>query len=96
MKSNRIGFRITLTIILFILIGLIALSYFAKEEGTLSDYLILHFMADYLHPFALPVFLFAGILAQTGMVNYLFFGIFILTVALIYMWIIDWLIQKFK
>jgi len=96
MKFGRIIFKITLTLILFLLIGLIAVSYYAKNEGTLSDNIIFHFMADYLYPFTLPVFMLAGLLAQTGMADFLFFGISILTVSLIYMWIIVWLIRKFE
>lgn len=73
-----------LTICYSLFLGLIALSYFAKDEGTLGDNPFLNFLADYLSFFAIPTFALIHLLARTGMSNYEYFSIAVFLSGLLY------------
>jgi hypothetical protein len=86
MRIRRIEILTTiiLTILYSLVIGLIVISYFAKDEGTLGDHVLLNFLADYLYFLAIPTFFLISTLSMTGLTNVLFFSIGILITGLVY------------
>lgn len=73
-----------LTIVYSVVIGLIVISFLAKEEGTLGNGVILNFLADYLWFLAFPTFLLISALAKVGLSNIQFISIGILLSGLVY------------
>ena len=83
-RKTQIFTTTVLTIVYSLVIGLIAISYFAKEEGTLGNNIILNFLADYLFVLAVPTAILISVLAKTGLNNIQFFSIGIFLSGLIY------------
>ena len=82
--KTKILTTVVLTFVYSLVIGLIAISYFAKDEGTLGNNIISNFLADYLFFLAVPTFILISALAKTGMNNIQFFTIGILLSGSIY------------
>jgi predicted permease len=83
-RKTKILTMTILTIVYSSVIGLIVISYFAKDEGTLGNGVILNFLADNLYFLAIPTFILISVLAKTGLNNIQFFSIGILISGLVY------------
>jgi|GEM_PF-2993462 len=82
--NNKIFLTTVLTIFYSLVIGLIVISYLAKDEGTLGNNVILNFIADYLFLIATPTFILISTLAKSGLSNIQFFIIAVLISAFTY------------
>jgi len=83
-QSGFIWTIVTLTIFYTVVIGLIAISYLAKDEGTIGDGILLNFLADYLYFLAFPMFVFMAVFAKAGIGNILYMSIAALLTGLTY------------
>lgn len=82
--KTKVLITVIITIIYSLAIGLITISFFAKQEGTLGNNIILNFLADYLFFLVVPTFILISALSITGLNKIQFFIIGILLSSLIY------------
>lgn len=83
-RKTKIYTAAILTVVYSLVVGLIVISCFAKDEGSLGNNIILNFLADYLFFLAVPAFILISVLAKAGLSNSSFFTIGILLSSLIY------------
>jgi hypothetical protein len=82
-KKNLLNL-LALSLAYTIVIGIISISYFAKDEGTLGNNIILNFIADYLYYLSLPSFYLIHFLSKIGIDNFLYISIGIILNGLFY------------
>jgi hypothetical protein len=95
-REHKILIITILTIVYSIVIGLIVISFLAKDEGTLGNGVILNFLADYLWVLAFPTILLISALANTGLSNIQFISLGILLSGFIYAVITNLLYSYFQ
>lgn len=98
MQKRRTNIYTTaiLSIVYSLAIGLITLSYIAKDEGTLGDSIVLNLIADYLYILAIPTFILISILANTGLNHIVFFSIGIFASGIFYAYLTIFLYTSFQ
>jgi hypothetical protein len=93
-KAKSILKFILITLIYFVITGVVLLSVGAKDEGTIGDNLFFNFCADYLFVIAIPALLFINLLANTNLVNTEYVSLSLLFTAIIYT-VITYIVFKF-